>query len=130
MSLPRARGIRLADAGGVVGAILAALCCAGTPLIVSGLAAAGLSAFRSDAILWPLMLLSLLVALWGFWQGLRLNRHPGPLAAALAGGTALVAGVIFVHGFPAMQLIWGGAVVLVAATLWNIRQRAACARRT
>ena len=53
---------RLADAAGVFGAILAALCCAGTPLIVGALTAMGLSALRQDAILWPIMLVSLAVA--------------------------------------------------------------------
>jgi mercuric ion transport protein len=114
------------DSGGVLGAVFAALCCAGTPLIVSGLAALGLSALRSDAILWPLMIASLLVALWGFWHGVRIHRQPGPILAALGGGAALTAGVIFVHGFPAMQLIWGGAAVLVASTVWNVRARRAC----
>jgi mercuric ion transport protein len=50
------------DGGGVLGAVFAALCCAGTPLIVSGLATVGLSALRLDAIPWPLMLVSLGVA--------------------------------------------------------------------
>ena len=35
----RRRPLSWADSGGVLGAVLAALCCAGTPLIVSGLAA-------------------------------------------------------------------------------------------
>ena len=69
------RALRLVDGSGVLGAVFAALCCAGTPFIVSGLAALGLSALRSDAILWPLMLVSLGVALWGFWQGRRLHGH-------------------------------------------------------
>ena len=120
--------LRLVDGGGVLGAVFAALCCAGTPLIVSGLAAVGLSALRSDAILWPLMLVSLGVALWGFWQGRRLHRRSGPLVAATVAGLSLAAGVIVVHGFPAMQMIWGGAAVLLAATIWNVRLRAACAR--
>jgi mercuric ion transport protein len=108
--------------------VFAALCCAGTPLIVSGLAAVGLSALRSDAILWPLMLVSLGVALWGFWQGRRLHGRSGPFVAATLAGLSLAAGVIVVHGFPAMPMIWGGAAVLLAATIWNVRMRAACAR--
>ena len=118
--------LRLVDGGGVLGAVFAALCCAGTPLIVSGLAALGLSALRSDAILWPLMLVSLGVAWWGFWQGRRLHGRAGPFVAATLGGLSLAAGVIVVHGFPAMPMIWGGAAVLLAATIWNVRLRAAC----
>ena len=65
------RSSRIADSAGVFGAVVAALCCAGTPIIVGALGALGLGFLRKDAILWPVMLGSLLVALWGFWRGLR-----------------------------------------------------------
>jgi len=107
----------------VTGAIVAALCCAGTPIILSALAAVGLSFLRKDAILWPLMLASLLVALWGFWQGFRFHRKAGPLALGVAGAVSLACGVILVHGFPAMQMIYGGASALVIATFWNVWAR-------
>lgn len=109
-----------ADVSGAFGAILAALCCAGTPLIVTALAAVGLSALRQDAILWPIMLLSLGVAVWGFWQGYRRHRVVGPLVIGVIGAVSLACGVIVVHGPPAMRMIYGGALVLILATLWNI----------
>ena len=118
--------IRFADGAGVVGAVFAALCCAGLPLIVSVLATVGLSFLRTDAILLPLMALSLAIALWGFWAGRRLHGASGPLLLALAGSVALVAGVIVIHGFPAKQVIGIGAIALIAATLWNVRLRRAC----
>lgn len=117
----------IVDSGGVFGAVFAALCCAGTPFIVSGLAALGLGFLRSDRILWPLMLASLLVALWGFWKGWRMHHSAGPLVAGGCGAIALIAGVIFVHGFPAKELIGVGAASLVVATIWNIAARRRCA---
>jgi mercuric ion transport protein len=111
---------RVADLGGVFGAIFAALCCAGTPFIVAGLSAVGFSFLRRDSILWPLMLASLLLALWGFWGGVRLHRRRGPLILAVVCSIGLTAGVIFVHGFPAMQMIWSSVAGLVVATLWNL----------
>ncbi len=123
------RAARLADGAGVLGASFAALCCAGTPLIVSALAAVGLSFLRRDAILLPLMFASLAVALWGFWRGRRLHGSAGPLLLAIAGGVALVTGVVFIHGFPAQQVIWAGAASLVAATFWNVTARRRCLRR-
>ena len=120
------RAVHAADGAGVLGAVFAALCCAGTPIIVSALAGLGLSFLRNDAILWPLMFASLAVALWGFWQGRRLHAATGPLALAAAGAAALVAGVVFIHGFPAKQVIWAGAAALVAATLWNMTLRRRC----
>lgn len=117
---------QLTDVAGALGAIVAALCCAGTPLIVAALAATGLSALRKDAILWPIMLVSLAVAMWGFWQGYRVHRVVAPLIGGVLGGVSLALGVIVVHGFPAMQMIYGGAVLLVAATVWNIVARRRC----
>lgn len=119
--------VRVADSGGVLGAVLAALCCAGTPFIVAGLAAVGLSFLKNDAILWPLMFASLAVALWGFWAGRKLHGLTGPLALAAVGASALVAGVLFIHGFPAMQVIWTGVVALIGATTWNVSARRRCA---
>lgn len=108
------------DLAGAFGAIVAALCCAGTPLIVSALAAVGLTALRKDAILWPVMLLSLGIALWGFVEGYRMHKAWTPLLVGLAGAISLALGVIVVHGFPAMQMIYLGALLLIAATVWNI----------
>lgn len=109
-----------ADAAGVLGAVTAALCCAGTPIIVAVLTAVGLGWFRQDAILWPLMFVSLAIALWGFSRDRRRHARLGPLATASVGAAALVAGVVFVHGPPAMSLIYSGACLLIGATLWNI----------
>ena len=117
---------RWADSAGVVGAVLTALCCAGAPVIVSALAAVGLSALRNDRILWPLMALSLVVALWGLASDWRIHRRAGPLVLASLGGVALVAGVVFVHGFPARPLIAAGAIALLFATGWNAWARKNC----
>ena len=118
------------DAAGVGGAVLAALCCAGNPFIVAALAAVGLSFLKQDAILWPVMLLSLAVAVWGFWQGWRLNGRASPLIVGSVGALSLAAGVIVVHGFPAMEMIYGGAGALVIAALLNLRVRRLCANPT
>ena len=118
--------VQLTDAAGTLGAIVAALCCAGTPLIVAALAATGLSALRKDAILWPVMLVSLAVAIWGYWQGHRLHHVWAPLIVGIIGAVSLALGVIVVHGFPAMQMIYGGAMLLVVATIWNIVARTGC----
>lgn len=120
------RTSRFADGAGVLGASFAALCCAGTPFIVSALAALGLSFLRKDAILWPLMFASLAVALWGFWRGRQVHGSTAPLVLASVGAAGLVAGVVFIHGFPAKQVIWSGAAALVLATVWNLTLRRRC----
>ena len=110
----------------MIGAVLAALCCAGATVIVSALAAVGLGALRNDSILWPLMALSLAVALWGLARDRREHQQAGPLLLAVLGGSALVAGVVFVHGPPARSLIDAGAAGLLAATGWNVWLRRRC----
>jgi mercuric ion transport protein len=111
------------DAAGVGGGVVAALCCAGNPVILAALAAVGLSFLKQDAILWPVMLLSLAVAVWGFWQGWSLHRDASPLVVGSIGAVSMAAGVIVVHGFPAMEMIHGGAGALVVAALLNVRAR-------
>lgn len=108
-----------ADAGGALGAAFAALCCMGAPVIVGVLGAVGLGWLRQDAILWPLMFLSLGVAFWGLVRDWRRHGSASPLSLALVGAVALVMGVVVVHGPPARLLIYAGALALVAATLWN-----------
>jgi mercuric ion transport protein len=117
---------QLTNAAGALGAIVAALCCAGTPLIVAALAAAGLGGLRKDAILWPIMLVSLAVATWGYWQGYRVHHGWAPLFVGVIGAVSLALGVIVVHGFPAMPMIYTGAMLLVAATIWNRVARKRC----
>ena len=120
---PTYRGVGWADSAGALGAVFAALCCMGAPIIVGVLGAIGLSWLRQDAILWPLMFLSLGVALWGLALDRRQHGAVGPLILAVVGAGALVAGVVFVHGFPARELIYGGALALLVATAWNIAAR-------
>lgn len=131
MAAPTRRSAaRFADWAGVLGASFAALCCAGIPFIVAGLAALGLSFLRKDPILWPLMIVSLLVALWGFWQGARFHGSRGPLILATVAAVVLIAGVIFVHGFPAMEMIWSATAALLLATTWNLWLRHQAGQRT
>lgn len=121
--------MRIADSAGVLGAVFAAFCCAGAPIILSVLAALGLSFLRNDAILLPLMSISLAVALWAFWGDRRLHGATGPMLLVIAGAVALVAGVVFVHGPPAKTLIVLGAFLLVVATVWNVVLHRGCAPR-
>jgi hypothetical protein len=112
---------RYAGGAGVIAASSAALCCAGAPIILGILAATGLSFLRTDAILLPVIDVALVIALWGFWTGRRVHGSSRPFVLGAVGSVALIAGVVFVHGVPAKVLIGAGALVLVAAALWNAR---------
>ena len=123
------KAFRISDSAGVFGAIFAALCCAGVPLVVTVLSAVGLSFVRKDAILWPLMATCLVIALWGWWRGRQVHGAVGPLLLAAVGAVALVAGVVFIHGPPAMTVIWGAVAALLVATIWNVTARMGFLRR-
>ncbi len=116
----------LAGGAGVIAATCAALCCAGAPIIVSVLAATGLSFLRRDAILLPVIAVALAVALWGFWRGRRAHHSSGPFVSGLLGSFALVAGVVFLHGLIARVFIDLGALLLVVSAIWNARLPHAC----
>lgn len=117
---------RFAGGAGVIAASCAALCCAGAPIILSVLAATGLSFLRSDAILIPIIAAALLVALWGFWIGRRPHGSWGPFVVGVIGSVALVAGIVFIHGIPAKVMIGAGTLILLGATIWNARLPSAC----
>ena len=76
------------------------------------------------------MIGSILIALWGMWRGLRTHGSAGPFVLGLLSGIALVAGVIFVHGFPAGELIYAGSAGLIGGTIWNVGARVRCERST
>lgn len=69
---------------------------------------------------------SLVVAIWGYWRGYRIHRAWTPLVVGSVGAVSLAVGVIVVHGFPAMPMIYGGAILLIAASVWNIVVRKRC----
>lgn len=120
---------RIADWAGPLGSAFAALCCLGLPFIVGAITAAGLGFLRSDPILWPLMIASIGLALWGLWRGWRTHRNAGPFILGFLAGLSLVAGVIFVHGFPAKELIYGGSAAIIAASIWNVAVRTQCEKQ-
>jgi hypothetical protein len=111
---------------GAVAATCAALCCAGAPIIVSVLAATGLSFLRTDAILLPVIGIACAVALIGFWRGIAVHRSRGPLILGAIGSVALISGVVILHGFVARVCIGVGAVALLASTIWNARLIGRC----
>jgi hypothetical protein len=117
---------RLAGGAGVVAATCAALCCAGAPIIVSVLAASGLSFLRNDAILIPVIGIALVIAMWGFWRSRHVHASSIPLVVGFVGSVLLVVGVVFLHGMIAKVSIGAGSVLLLVATVWNARLPRAC----
>ena len=98
-----------------------------TLIIVSVITAVCLGLLRNDAILWPLMLASLSVALDGCWQGRRVHHASMPMLFGVVGAVSMASGVIFVYGPGpvARPMIYVGAVLLLVPTVCNARRRRA-----
>ncbi len=112
---------RHADKLGTGGSLFAALCCLGTPAILAFLAAIGAGFLVNDLLLLPLLALSLLVSLWGLEKGREVHRNPGPLRLGTLGAVLIPAGI-----FLGAWLVALGAVLLIAATVWNVVARRRC----
>ena len=98
---------------GSLGATFAALCCAGVPAVLGALSAAGLGFVVNDAILLPLVVLALGVALWGLWRGTARHGSRGVLLLGGVGAVLLVVGIIL---YP---LVYAGVAAMLGAAVWN-----------
>ncbi len=114
------------DKIGVGGALFAALCCLGVPALLSILSAIGLGFIVNDAVLVPLLLVFLLVALAGLFIGMRHHRQPWALALGGVGAVVLLAAIVVV---PSGVLAGVGIAGLVAASLLNVWLRTRQLRR-
>ena len=105
------------DKVGILGATFAALCCLGIPAVLSVVSAVGLGFLIHDAILLPLLIISLFVTLWGLYSGW--TRHH-KLAALVLGGAAAVLLLIvsFVHQSRPIAL--ASIAALIGASVLNV----------
>ena len=105
------------DKIGIVSASFAALCCLGIPAVLSIVSAIGLGFLIHDAILLPLLVVSLLIVLWGLYSGWKRHRKP---AALILGGAAAVALLAFSFVHPAAPWAFASIAALVAASVLNV----------
>jgi mercuric ion transport protein len=105
------------DKAGILGATVAALCCLGVPAILSVLTAIGLGFLINDAILLPLLAVSLVLTLWGLYSGWRRHRHA---SAMVLGSIASAALVIFTFAHASRPLALTSIALLVIASFINV----------
>jgi mercuric ion transport protein len=106
-----------ADKVGILGATFAAVCCLGISAVLSVVTAIGLGFLIKDAILLPLLILSLAVALWGLFSGWKRHHNAAPLVLGVLASAALV---VFSYFHQSRPLAFASIAALVAASILNI----------
>ena len=105
------------DKVGIGGSLFAALCCLGAPALVSILTAIGAGFLINDAILLPLLGVSLLLALGGLYLGV---RHHGSWVAFVVGVVSAVGMFIFIAVAANKVLAYISIAGLITASFLNI----------
>lgn len=105
------------DRVGIIGATIAALCCLGLPAILSVLTAIGLGFIVNDAVLAPLLIVSLALIVWALVRGFR--RH-GNATALVIGSAASLILVMATLIWPLRSAAYASIVALVLASIANV----------
>ena len=117
MAIDEGRWMRHLDKIGVGGSLFAALCCLGFPALLSLLLAVGLGFLIKDAVLIPLLVAFLVVALVGLARGMRHHHRAWALILGAAGAIVTFVSV----GIRPSGLFAGiGIAGLIVASLLNI----------
>lgn len=105
------------DKVGILGSLFAALCCLGFPALVSIVSAIGLGFLIKDAVLVPLLIASLIIALVGLFLGMRHHHRPWALILGGIGAMLTFIGV----GIRPSGLVAGiGIAGLIVASVLNV----------
>lgn len=91
--------------------LIAVLCCAGVPALLSFVGAIGLGVLIKKHLLFPLMVASLLLGSWGAYRSWRDHRNNLFLVGYLVNAAAIPAGMKLYH-----PLMYAGLVGLVGLT--------------
>lgn len=117
----RGLGRWLAMAGALpaaaIGSFPAAFCPACYPALAGLLSSMGLGAFADDAVLRPMTIALLAVAIAGLAYGARRTKRYLPTALGGLGALGMYAGLYWISSAP---LKWAGVAALIAASIWNI----------
>ena len=100
---------------GTIGSIVAALCCIGTPALLSLLTSIGAGFLIRDAILVPLLVIFLAVSIWGIHRSVSKHGKGTPRTLAVICSVVIIIAIWF---SPPLVLL--GLVSLIAASVWDI----------
>ena len=112
----------LQQLGSLFGALFAAACCPGLPVLLSALSAAGLGCLTRDEAPIPLMITFVALNLWLLWHAAGCHAKRRPLWLGVAGGVLAVVG-LYIHPLATTP----GLPMLVASQRLGFFQRTASA---
>ncbi|MEO8718288.1 MAG: MerC domain-containing protein, partial [Burkholderiales bacterium] len=104
------------DKIGVGGSAFAALCCLGFPALLAILSAIGLGFLIRDAVLIPMLVVFLAIAVYGLYDGMRRHRHRMAFGVGVVAALLLFASIWFGSGIAAGI----GIAALLASSLLNV----------
>jgi mercuric ion transport protein len=104
------------DKIGIGGAAFAALCCLGFPALLAVVSAVGLGFLINDAVLLPLLGVSLSITLWGLYRGTRHHHRWSAFGIGVVGAILMVLSILLGKGFYAGT----GIAVLIVASVLNV----------
>lgn len=108
------------DKIGIGGAVFAALCCLGFPALLAVVSALGAGFLINDAVLLPLLGVSLLITLWGLYSGTRHHHRWSAFGIGIAGAILMILSISLGKGLYA----GAGIAALIVASVLNIILRA------
>lgn len=97
--------------GAALVTLVAVLCCAGVPALISFVGAIGLGVLIKKHLLFPLMVGSLLLGSWGAYRSWRTHRSNLFLVGYLASAGGIPIGMKFYH-----PVMYAGLIVLLVLT--------------
>ncbi len=118
-----ARWTQSLDKLGIVGSLIATLCCLGFAPLVALLSAIGVGFLVNDAVLLPLLLVFLMVGGLGLWSA---ARHHGTFKAVWLHGISAVVLVLSIFAFYQPILVWLSMGGLIGASVWSFFIQKAC----
>jgi len=118
-----AKWVQLLDKFGVVGSIIATLCCVGFAPLVALLSAIGVGFLVNDAVLLPLLIVFLMIGGIGLWSAAR--THGRFQAVWLHSISALV---LVLSAFVIYQrlVVWLSLAGIIGASVWSFVIQKAC----
>lgn len=111
------------DVLGIGASLICAVHCALLPLLMTVLPLLGMEIFANEKLEYGLLTFTFLVGCTSLFRGYRYHhRHVKPLLVFALGFVLLLAGHFLAESYWEPLLIAAGALLIVAAHVWNLRE--------